>query len=187
MRAWWLLFAIGCGGGGDSGNCPPFATIVDGSFARVGTQLTWLLEVESMPAQLDFDREGIPNFFLEYGWTVEIDADNDGTHELEVSATHFKLEGPPRTAPPLDVLQVEPAKPDNPLLKMPHVILSPHNASASARFDAGRRRRVGQELALVLSGRWPMSCVNPTVLPQSGARRSPSSQTERGIDQTGMV
>ena len=35
----------------------------------------------------------------------------------------------------LDVLQVEPAKPDNPLLKMPHVILSPHNASASARFD----------------------------------------------------
>src|SRR5438132_404006 len=71
----------------------------------------------------------------------------------------------------LDVLQVEPAKPDNPLLKMPHVILSPHNASASARFDPGRRRRVGQELALVLSGRWPMSCVNPTVLPSSGLRR----------------
>ena len=53
-------------------------------------------------------------------------------------------------------------KPDNPLLKMPHVILSPHNASASARFDPARKRRVGQELALVLSGRWPMSCVNPT-------------------------
>ena len=53
---------------------------------------------------------------------------------------------------------------------MPHVILSPHNASASARFDPARKRRVGQELALVLSGRWPMSCVNPTVLPASGLR-----------------
>ena len=30
----------------------------------------------------------------------------------------------------LDVLQVEPAKADNPLLSMPHVVLSPHNASA---------------------------------------------------------
>ena len=80
----------------------------------------------------------------------------------------------------LDVLQVEPAKPDNPLLKMPHVILSPHNASASARFDPGRRRRVGQELALVLSGRWPMSCVNPTVLPASGLRRWQPVSMERG-------
>jgi D-3-phosphoglycerate dehydrogenase / 2-oxoglutarate reductase len=80
----------------------------------------------------------------------------------------------------LDVLQVEPVKPDNPILKIPHVILSPHNASASARFDAGRRRRVGQELALVLSGRWPMSCVNPTVLPASGLRRWQPVSMERG-------
>jgi D-3-phosphoglycerate dehydrogenase len=71
----------------------------------------------------------------------------------------------------LDVLQVEPPRPDNALLQMPHVVLSPHNASASARFDPGRKRRVGQEIALVLSGRWPMSCVNPTVLPQTGLRR----------------
>ena len=71
----------------------------------------------------------------------------------------------------LDVFEIEPVKPDNPLIKMPHVILSPHNASASARFDPARKRRVGQELALVLSGRWPMSCVNPTVLPGSGLRR----------------
>lgn len=80
----------------------------------------------------------------------------------------------------LDVLQVEPAKPDNPLLKMEHVILSPHNASASARFDPARKRRVGQELALVLSGRWPMSCVNPTVLPNSGLRRWQPVSMERG-------
>ena len=66
------------------------------------------------------------------------------------------------------MFEIEPPKPDNPLLKMANVILSPHNASASARFDPARQRRVGQEIALVLGGKWPMSCVNPTVLPASG-------------------
>jgi D-3-phosphoglycerate dehydrogenase len=80
----------------------------------------------------------------------------------------------------LDVFEIEPPKPDNALLKMPHVILSPHNASASSRFDPARKRRVGQELALVLSGRWPMSCVNPTVLPGSGLRRWQPYAMDRG-------
>ena len=80
----------------------------------------------------------------------------------------------------LDVLEIEPPKPDNPLLAMPHVILSPHNASASARFDPMRKRCVGQEIALVLSGRWPMSCVNPTVLPNSGLKRWQPVSMERG-------
>ncbi len=80
----------------------------------------------------------------------------------------------------LDVLEVEPAKPDNPLLKMQNVILSPHNASASARFDPARRRRVGQEITNVLSGRWPLSCVNPTVLPGSGLKRWQPISMERG-------
>ena len=80
----------------------------------------------------------------------------------------------------LDVFEVEPPARDNPLLSMPHVILSPHNASASARFDEARKRRAGQELALVLSGRWPMSCVNPTVLPDSGLRRWQPYAMERG-------
>ncbi|MEZ5741392.1 MAG: C-terminal binding protein [Burkholderiaceae bacterium] len=80
----------------------------------------------------------------------------------------------------LDVLQTEPPSAGNPLLAMPHVILSPHNASASARFDPARRRRVGQELALVLSGRWPMSCVNPAVLPTSGLQRWQPVAMERG-------
>lgn len=80
----------------------------------------------------------------------------------------------------LDVFEIEPVKTGNPLLAMPHVILSPHNASASARFDEARKRRAGQELALVLSGRWPMSCVNPTVLPNSGLRRWQPYAMERG-------
>ena len=64
----------------------------------------------------------------------------------------------------LDVLEVEPPSHNNPILSMDNVILSAHTASASARFDEARKRRVGAELALVLSGKWPMSCVNPAVL-----------------------
>ena len=80
----------------------------------------------------------------------------------------------------LDVVEIEPIKPDNPLLKMQNVILSPHNASASARFDPARKRRVGQEIANVLSGRWPLSCVNPTVLVNSPLRRWQPISMERG-------
>ena len=47
---------------------------------------------------------------------------------------------------------------------MDNVILTAHVASATARFDPARRRRVGLELSLALTGRWPMSCVNPSVL-----------------------
>jgi D-3-phosphoglycerate dehydrogenase len=80
----------------------------------------------------------------------------------------------------LDVFEVEPPRQDNPLLQMSNVILSPHNASASARFDPARKRRVGQELSLVLSGKWPMSCVNPTVLAGSALRRWQPYSMERG-------
>jgi len=80
----------------------------------------------------------------------------------------------------LDVLEQEPPRQDNPLLKMDNVILTAHVASASARFDPARKRRVGQELALALSGRWPMSCVNPAVLQGLDARRWQPESMERG-------
>ena len=80
----------------------------------------------------------------------------------------------------LDVLEEEPAAPTNPLLRMDNVILTPHVASASARFDPERRRRVGREIALVLSGRWPRSCVNPSVLEKSGLTRWQPYSMERG-------
>ncbi len=80
----------------------------------------------------------------------------------------------------LDVLEVEPPRQDNPLLQMGNIILSPHNASASARFDPARRRRVGQELSLLLGGKWPMSCVNPTVLASSALRRWQPYAMDRG-------
>jgi len=80
----------------------------------------------------------------------------------------------------LDVLEQEPPEPTNPLLKMEQVILTAHVASASDRFDPARLRRVGQELALVLSGRWPRSCVNPSVLEKSALMRWQPYSMERG-------
>ena len=80
----------------------------------------------------------------------------------------------------LDVLEKEPPDTGNPLLGMDNVILTPHVASASARMDPERRRRVGQEIALVLSGRWPRSCVNPSVLPATGLLRWQPYSMERG-------
>jgi D-3-phosphoglycerate dehydrogenase len=71
----------------------------------------------------------------------------------------------------LDVLETEPPSHNNPLLRMENVTLTAHVASASARFDEARKRRVGHELALVLSGKWPMSCVNPAVLQNTKLRR----------------
>jgi D-3-phosphoglycerate dehydrogenase / 2-oxoglutarate reductase len=80
----------------------------------------------------------------------------------------------------LDVLETEPPEPGNPLLKMDNVILTPHVASASARFDPMRRRRVGQEIALVLKGQWPRSCVNPSVLEKGELKRWQPYSMERG-------
>ena len=81
----------------------------------------------------------------------------------------------------LDVLEQEPPGGDNPLLKMDNVILTAHVASASARFDPARRRRVGHEIvagADRAAGR--CRCVNPTVLPGSGLQRWQPVSMERG-------
>lgn len=80
----------------------------------------------------------------------------------------------------LDVLEREPPGHDNPLLSMGNVTLSAHVASATARFDPARRRRVGQELALALAGKWPMSCVNPAVLAKSDLDRWQPVSMQRG-------
>ena len=71
----------------------------------------------------------------------------------------------------LDVLEIEPPDPRNPILGLENVTLTAHVASASSRFEEGARRRVGREIALVLRGRFPMSCVNPSVLDNSGLLR----------------
>jgi D-3-phosphoglycerate dehydrogenase / 2-oxoglutarate reductase len=80
----------------------------------------------------------------------------------------------------LDVLEKEPPSHNNPMLGMENVTLTAHVASASARFDEARKRRVGYELSLVLQGMWPISCVNPSVLQNTSLRRWQPVSMERG-------
>jgi D-3-phosphoglycerate dehydrogenase len=80
----------------------------------------------------------------------------------------------------LDVLEVEPPTAANPLFGVPNVILSAHVASATRRMRPETRRRVGREVALVLSGRWPRSCVNPGVLPRTPLERWQPYPMDRG-------
>jgi D-3-phosphoglycerate dehydrogenase len=71
----------------------------------------------------------------------------------------------------LDVFETEPVDRENPLLRMDNVIITPHVASATARMMPETRRRLGQELAAALQGRWPRSVVNPEVLARSDLER----------------
>ena len=80
----------------------------------------------------------------------------------------------------LDVLEQEHPEPDNPLLTMDNVIITPHAASATTRMRSETRRRNGREVALALSGKWPMSCVNPAVLPRTPLDRWQPYPMERG-------
>jgi D-3-phosphoglycerate dehydrogenase len=80
----------------------------------------------------------------------------------------------------LDVLEQEPPTADNPLLHMENVVVTPHVASASTRMRPETRRRAAREVALVLKGRWPMSCVNPTVLPKVPLERWQPYPMSRG-------
>ena len=80
----------------------------------------------------------------------------------------------------LDVLEKEPPDPENPLLQMDNVIITPHSASATSRMRVETRRRAAREVALVMRGKWPMSAVNPAVLPKVDLERWQPYPMERG-------
>ncbi|MFB3884378.1 MAG: C-terminal binding protein [Thermodesulfobacteriota bacterium] len=63
----------------------------------------------------------------------------------------------------LDVLEKEPPDPQNPLLKMDNVILSPHMGFYSVESISELKRRTARNVSEVLSGRWPGSVVNREV------------------------
>lgn len=64
----------------------------------------------------------------------------------------------------LDVFEKEPIDPDNPLIGMGNVVLTPHIASAT--FEARRRlaETAAENIISILSGKLPPSLLNPEVL-----------------------
>ena len=66
----------------------------------------------------------------------------------------------------LDVFEKEPIAPDSPLLKMDNVIVAPHSASYSDAAVEVQAINPAQEVARVLSGRWPNNVVNEGVKPK---------------------
>lgn len=72
----------------------------------------------------------------------------------------------------LDVLEKEPPEPDDPLLKLPNVILTPHAAFYSPGASRDLHRMAAEEVARVLKGEMPHSVVNPAVLKKARAKLS---------------
>lgn len=68
----------------------------------------------------------------------------------------------------LDVLEKEPPDPDNPLLAMDNVILTPHSAGHSDTFPEEFCEASIEAIIDIAEGRWPRSVVNPEVKPRWG-------------------
>ena len=70
----------------------------------------------------------------------------------------------------LDVLTVEPARPDHPLLALENVVVTPHASFYSEEAIIDLERRASQHVALVLGGKRPPNIVNPDVLTRPSYR-----------------
>jgi D-3-phosphoglycerate dehydrogenase len=78
----------------------------------------------------------------------------------------------------LDVLAQEPPEPDNPLLALDNVIVTPHAAFSSEEAIATLQRRAAEQVATVLRGDIPEYLVNPEArhnTPRYDARAFPTS------------
>ena len=65
----------------------------------------------------------------------------------------------------LDVTDPEPPRPDNPLLRMKNVIVTPHIASGTDRGIHAMMHGVADQIAQVIDGERPRSMVDPKVWP----------------------
>jgi D-3-phosphoglycerate dehydrogenase / 2-oxoglutarate reductase len=70
----------------------------------------------------------------------------------------------------LDVLEHEPPHPDNPLLTLPNVLLTPHTAGLGDEAMADNRQQSVDQVLRFLGGRWPTTVVNPEVRAHARAR-----------------
>ncbi|MCZ6680411.1 MAG: NAD(P)-dependent oxidoreductase [Candidatus Poribacteria bacterium] len=66
----------------------------------------------------------------------------------------------------LDVFEKEPIDPDNPLLKMDNVALTPHTSSDSDVVGERITAAVREELTRLCSGRWAEHVMNRSVTPK---------------------
>ena len=66
----------------------------------------------------------------------------------------------------LDVLEEEPPPPDDPLMRLPNVILLPHIGSATVETRQAMRDLAIDNLLAALNGERPKAVVNSEVLPQ---------------------
>ena len=64
----------------------------------------------------------------------------------------------------LDVYHNEPLRSDDPILKAPNTVLTPHIAGASADIPARHSAMIAEDVVRVLQGRQPLYVANPEVL-----------------------
>ena len=79
----------------------------------------------------------------------------------------------------LDVLPEEPPNPDEPLLELDNIILTPHVAFLSEESGYDLQVLAAKEMARVLSGQMPESVVNPSVLESQALRAKGLSKSPK--------
>lgn len=75
----------------------------------------------------------------------------------------------------LDVMENEPPDPDDPLLKLENIVITPHYASYTEEAYAEMRRKVVEAVAAALRGEFPRVVANPEVKPSARLIRLRSS------------
>jgi D-3-phosphoglycerate dehydrogenase len=82
---------------------------------------------------------------------------------IDEQALYRALEAKQIAGAGLDVFEQEPTPPDNPLLELDNVVLTPHAAGYSDEAVRDGFRQGANEMVSVLSGRWPRNLVNEEV------------------------